>query len=59
MYRASQKTKHWSGQLCQKTATYGQYRDTDNSYAGSQFDRFVQAGSPFPPSQNNHHFEEK
>lgn len=56
----SSKQKYWSGQECPKTATYGQYRDTnDNTYAGSGYDRHVQRGERFPPSLNNHHFEEK
>lgn len=53
------KTSFWSGQTCPKTATYGQYRDTDNSYAGAANDRFVERGERFPPSLNNHHFTEK
>jgi hypothetical protein len=53
------KKKYWSGQTSPKSATYGQYRDTDNSYAGKDHDRYVYAGSTFPPSLNNHHFEEK
>lgn len=56
---AQLKTSYWSGQTCPKTANYGQYRDTDRAYAGSTYDRFVQKGDTFPPSLNNHHFEEK
>lgn len=56
---AQAKTKAWSGQICPKTATYGQYRDTNNAYAGKDYDRYVQKGERFPPSLNNHHFEEK
>lgn len=55
----SGKSKHWSGQECPKTATYGQHSDVNNAYAGTQFDRHVQKGERFPPSLNNHHFEEK
>ncbi len=55
----SGKSKHWSGQECPKTATYGQYHDTNNAYAGSSYDRHVTKGDRFPPSLNNHHFEEK
>ena len=51
--------KYWSGQMCPKTANYGQYHDTDNQYAGSTFDRHVVKDEKFPPSKNNHHFEEK
>jgi len=51
--------KYWSGQTCPKTAIYGQYRDTDNAYAGTTYDRRVEAGKAFPPSLNNHHFQEK
>ncbi len=43
--------KHWSGQECPKTGTYGQYHDTDNSYAGSEYDRHVSKGDKFPPSK--------
>lgn len=54
------KKKFWSGQVCPKSGTYGQYRDTyDNTYAGKEHDRYVYSGSTFPPSLNNHHFEEK
>jgi hypothetical protein len=52
-------SKYWSGQECPKTATYGQYSDPTNSYAGVTYDRHVQKGEHFPPSLNNHHFEEK
>jgi len=52
-------TKHWSGQVCPETGTYGQYRDTDNAYAGVAYDKRVDKGERFPPSQNNHHFEKK
>lgn len=51
--------KYWSGQECPKTANYGQYDDKDNSYAGSDHDRQVKKDNKFPPSENNHHFEEK
>ncbi|TDR36587.1 hypothetical protein DFR29_1288 [Tahibacter aquaticus] len=52
--------KYWSGQECPKTATYGQHRDTnDNTYAGSAHDKRVEKNERFPPSLNNHHFEEK
>lgn len=51
--------KYWSGQECPKTATYGQYNDATGTYAGSSSDRRVEKGERFPPSQNNHHFEEK
>ncbi|MFP1921851.1 hypothetical protein [Lonsdalea quercina] len=51
--------KHWSGQTCPKTANYGQYHDTDNSYAGSDYDRYVNKGDHFQPSKNNHHYQEK
>ena len=53
------KQKFWSGQICPKTATYGQYSDPADEYAGPDYDRSVKQGSPFPPSLNNHHFEEK
>ena len=52
-------SKHWSGQECPKTANYGQYSDATGTYAGSNYDRHVQKGERFPPSLNNHHFEEK
>lgn len=52
-------SSYWSGQNCPKTGTYGQYHDTNNAYAGQQYDRQVQAGSKFPPSENNHHFKLK
>lgn len=52
-------SKHWSGQKCPKTGNYGQYHDTDNSYAGSEYDRYVKKDDPFPPSKNNHHYQEK
>ena len=51
--------KYWAGQVCPKTGTYGQYHDTNDQYAGSQYDRHVNAGDRFPPSQNNHHYKLK
>jgi hypothetical protein len=55
----SSKPKYWSGQECQKTARYGQYSDVNDAYAGALYDRDVQRGDRFPPSLNNHHFQEK
>lgn len=52
-------SKYWSGQKCPKTGTYGQYHDTNNKYAGSEYDRRVPTGATFPPSRNNHHFKLK
>ncbi|MBG4276860.1 hypothetical protein GHU41_29500, partial [Pseudomonas aeruginosa] len=52
-------SKHWSGETCPKTGTYGQHDDKDDSYAGAKHDRQVDKGETFPPSLNNHHFEEK
>ncbi len=51
--------KYWSGQNCPETATYGQYHDTNNAYAGTSYDRYVTKGQNFPPSLNNYHFEKK
>lgn len=51
--------KHWSGQTCPETGTYGQYHDTNNEYAGTDYDRHVTKGSNFPPSKNNYHYEKK
>lgn len=51
--------KYWSGDTCPKSATYGQYHDPDNKYAGTSYDRYVEKDKTFPPSLNNHHFEEK
>lgn len=51
--------KYWSGQTCPETGTYGQYHDTNNAYAGSQYDKYVEKGKTFPPSLNNYHFEKK
>ncbi len=48
--------KFWSGEICPTKGIYGQYRDTNGAYAGTQHDRKVEKGSRFPPSQNNHHF---
>ncbi len=56
---ATAKKQYWSGQICPKTALYGQYNDATGAYAGTSHDRHVQQGSPFPPSLNNHHFQEK
>ena len=53
------KDRYWSGQVCPKTALYGQYSDRTGAYAGTVYDRYVQRGERFPPSLNNHHFEEK
>lgn len=52
-------SKYWAGQECPKTATYGQYNDATNKYAGIEYDRKVDKGDRFPPSLNNHHYEEK
>lgn len=51
--------KHYSGQICPKTATYGQYSDSTSKYAGSEHDRYVKKDDRFPPSLNNHNFQEK
>jgi hypothetical protein len=51
--------KYWSGQECPKTATYGQYNDASGIYAGAAHDRRVEKGERFPPSLNNHHYQEK
>lgn len=53
------KTKYYSGQTCPKTATYGQYSDSSGEYAGASYDRKVDKGDTFPPSKNNHNFQEK
>ncbi|WMW65303.1 hypothetical protein [Nitratidesulfovibrio liaohensis] len=52
-------SKHWSGQICPETGTYGQYNDATGAYAGAQYDRHVKKGDKFPPSENNHHFRKK
>jgi hypothetical protein len=52
-------SNHWSGQICTETGTYGQYHDTNNAYAGSEYDRHVESGDKFPPSLNNYHFKKK
>lgn len=51
--------KYWSGQECPKTANYGQYNDATGVYAGAAHNRRVEKGEGFPPSLNNHHYEEK
>jgi len=51
--------KHWAGQTCPSTGTYGQYHDTNNAYAGVSHDKYVKEGSTFPPSLNNYHYEKK
>ncbi len=51
--------KFWSGHESPKTATYGQYSDVDNAYAGDTHDKYVEKEKKFPPSLNNHHFKEK
>jgi len=58
-YGSAAKKRYYSGEICPKTATYGQYSDRTGAYAGSEFDRYVQKGERFPPSLNNHHFREK
>ena len=52
-------SKHYSGQTCTQTGTYGQYSDATNKYAGAAYDRRVVKGLTFPPSLNNHHFRMK
>ena len=56
---AKSPTRYYSGEICPKTATYGQYSDRTGDYAGVAYDRHVDKGERFPPSQNNHHFREK
>lgn len=51
--------KYYSGEICSKTANYGQYSDRTGSYAGAGYDRRVSKGERFPPSLNNHHYREK
>lgn len=55
----SSKPKYYSGEVCPKTANYGQFSDRTGQYAGSAYDRWVEKGERFPPSLNNHHFREK
>ena len=55
----STKSKFYSGEVCPKSATYGQYSDRTGYYAGKTSDRRVDRGERFPPSLNNHHFREK
>lgn len=59
MFVTASKKKYWSGETCPKSATYGQYSDRNGTYAGRDYDRYVYAGTTFPPTLNNHHFEEK
>lgn len=61
MYSESYKSdnKHYSGETCGKTGTYGQWSDSSGTYAGTAYDRHVHAGDRFPPSLNNHHFRLK
>jgi len=59
MYGVTKMSKYYSGENCPKTATYGQYSDRTNDYAGSDNDRKVTKDTKFPPSVNNHHFKEK
>ncbi len=53
------KKKFWAGEECPKTAWYGQYSDRTGVYAGPDHDKYVESGKRFPPSLNNHHYEEK
>lgn len=55
----SNGNRYWSGQTCPESGNYGQYHDTNDAYAGAQYDRHVKKGDPFPPSLNNHHFRKK
>jgi hypothetical protein len=52
-------SKYWAGHTCPETATYGQYHDPDNKYAGAVNDKRVEMGKTFPPSLNNHHYQKK
>ena len=56
---ARARERYYSGEICPKTATYGQYSDRTGQYAGASYDRYVEKGERFPPSLNNHHFREK
>jgi len=53
------KSKYYSGETCPTTGTYGQWSDRTGAYAGAQHDKYVRAGTTFPPSENNHHFRYK
>ena len=58
-YSTKARQRFYSGQICPKTATYGQYSDRTNEYAGASYDRKVDCGERFPPSLNNHYFAQK
>lgn len=51
--------EYYSGQVCPRSGTYGQYHDTDGAYYGERGDRYVEKGTRFPPSQNNYHWRLK
>jgi len=58
MYSVKTHNRRYSGEICSKTATYGQFSDRTDQYAGASYDRYVEKGERFPPSLNNHHFRE-
>ena len=51
--------KFWSGQEVAKTATYGLYHDRTGKYAGSEHDRELRKGDPFPRALKDHHYRER
>lgn len=44
------------GQTCQAGGFYGQFHNSDTSYAGNGFDRFVAQGNVFPEALPGHHY---
>lgn len=59
MTTTTARKRYYAGEVCPKSATYGQYSDRTGDYAGSSYDRYVRSGDRFPPSLNNHHYREK
>ena len=55
----SAQKRYYSGEICPQTGTYAQYSDRTGDYAGTAYDRKVDKGERFPPSENNHHFRKK
>lgn len=59
MTATAARKRYYAGEICPKTAVYGQFSDRTGAYAGSTSDRRVDRGERFPPSINNHHYREK
>lgn len=50
--------KFKEGDICPKSATYEQFRDEDDEYAGATYRCYIRKKYPFPAGEPNHYFME-